>query len=92
MVNEQLGQLYMDMQLEGTGDRLHLEEGSSASSSSEDENTPEKPKVKKVRQIKIHEYATHFSIQLQALFSPNIETLYDIYCVSVWIFGNELEL
>ncbi|XP_026332601.1 period circadian protein isoform X3 [Hyposmocoma kahamanoa] len=49
LVNEQLGQLYMDMQLEGAGDRLHIEGGSTASSSSEDESSSVNPKGKKVR-------------------------------------------
>lgn len=48
LVNEQLGQLYMDMRLEGAEDRLHIEAGSSASSSSEDESFSENPKPKKV--------------------------------------------
>lgn len=50
-MNEQLGQLYMDMQLEGAGDRLHIEGGSTASSSSEDESSSVNPKGKKVREI-----------------------------------------
>lgn len=51
LVNDQLGQLYMDMQLEGTGDRLHLEGGSTASSSSDEESSSVNPKRKKVREI-----------------------------------------
>lgn len=39
MVNEQLGQLYLDLQLEGVAARLTLEEGISSSSSSGEEST-----------------------------------------------------
>ncbi|KAM3968404.1 period circadian regulator [Aphomia sociella] len=45
LVNEQLGQLYMDMQLEGVAKRLTLEEGITSSSSSGEETSTVTPKI-----------------------------------------------
>ncbi|CAF4744706.1 unnamed protein product [Pieris macdunnoughi] len=45
LVNDQLGQLYMDLQLEGVATRLTLEEGITSSSSSGEENFVRKTKV-----------------------------------------------
>ncbi|XP_045509688.1 period circadian protein-like isoform X2 [Colias croceus] len=45
LVNEQLGQLYLDLQLEGVAARLTLEEGLTSSSSSGEENFSRSPKV-----------------------------------------------
>ncbi|XP_063837782.1 period circadian protein [Ostrinia nubilalis] len=50
LVNEQLGQLYLDLQLEGVASRLTLEEGITSSSSSGEEtstNTVRTPKKKR---------------------------------------------
>ncbi|XP_041987401.1 period circadian protein [Aricia agestis] len=47
LVNEQLGQLYIDMQLEGVAARLTLEEGITSSGSSSDENTAHASTTKK---------------------------------------------
>lgn len=45
MVNEQLGQLYLDLQLEGVAARLTLEEGITSSSSSGEETPAKSSKV-----------------------------------------------
>ncbi|XP_045531343.1 period circadian protein isoform X3 [Pieris brassicae] len=45
LVNDQLGQLYLDLQLEGVATRLTLEEGITSSSSSGEENFVRKAKV-----------------------------------------------
>ncbi|XP_013162045.1 PREDICTED: period circadian protein isoform X1 [Papilio xuthus] len=45
LVNEQLGQLYLDLQLEGVASRLTLEEGVTSSSSSGEETTVRVPKA-----------------------------------------------
>lgn len=45
MVNEQLGQLYLDLQLEGVAARLTLEEGITSSSSSGEETSATSAKV-----------------------------------------------
>ncbi|XP_074028753.1 period circadian regulator isoform X2 [Leptinotarsa decemlineata] len=48
-VNDQLNQLYLDMELEGLSKKLFIEEGITSSSSSSDENTGHKMKPKKKR-------------------------------------------
>ncbi|RVE45060.1 hypothetical protein evm_010294 [Chilo suppressalis] len=53
LVNEQLGQLYMDLQLEGVAARLTLEEGITSSSSSGEENSAA-PKMKAHRRKREH--------------------------------------
>ncbi|XP_038216692.1 period circadian protein isoform X2 [Zerene cesonia] len=51
LVNEQLGQLYLDLQLEGVAARLTLEEGHTSSSSSGEENFGKSSRIQ-VRQRK----------------------------------------
>ncbi|XP_049885910.1 period circadian protein isoform X4 [Pectinophora gossypiella] len=50
LVNEQLGQLYLDLQLEGVASRLSLEEGITSSSSSGEENSTVSSKCRKKRE------------------------------------------
>ncbi|XP_069365136.1 period circadian protein isoform X1 [Maniola hyperantus] len=47
LVNEQLSQLYLDLQLEGVAARLTLEEGITSSSSSGEESTAKSPKYRR---------------------------------------------
>ncbi|XP_072931109.1 period circadian protein-like isoform X2 [Epargyreus clarus] len=57
LVNEQLGQLYLDLQLEGVAARLTLEEGLTSSSSSGEETAVKPPKSKYTTRRKKHEYS-----------------------------------
>ncbi|XP_072934869.1 period circadian protein-like [Epargyreus clarus] len=57
LVNEQLGQLYLDLQLEGVAARLTLEEGLTSSSSSEEETAVKPPKSKYITRRRKREYS-----------------------------------
>lgn len=56
LVNDQLNQLYVEMELEGLSTKLTLEEGITSSSSGGEENSSNVPKVKS-KSVSLEKYS-----------------------------------